>query len=224
MGRLIVKDRSGVRQMPLRRLVTIGRSQNSDLVLDSLYASRRHAWVWQQGDRFIIEDLGSRHGTFIQGRRITAPRFLNEGDVILMGDATLTFSTGEGPISDQMPPHGFAWPMAGLAYCSSCGAANDPGARFCARCGDSLSAMTRFEGEVDRDHVRTARPVQTSRPITPTEPIVARPFPTVTSKKPVAGKKSQGAGKGVRLLILLLAILALSLITVVGLLVVYVLS
>ena len=57
MSRFLVEDASGGRQAPLAQLMTIGRSHNNDLVLHSIYVSRRHAWVWRQGDQFIIGSI-----------------------------------------------------------------------------------------------------------------------------------------------------------------------
>jgi hypothetical protein len=64
---------------------TIGR-EGCDIVLSDSEVSRRHAMVRREGDVFVIEDLGSTNGTFVNGERITAPRRLTEGDEVRFGD------------------------------------------------------------------------------------------------------------------------------------------
>ena len=111
MSEFKVEDRFGIRRVFIPRLLTIGRAQNNDLILNTVYASRRHAWVWQQGDHFIIEDLGSMHGTYVNGQRLTMPRFLRDKDIIIMGQTRLTFlerrfaSAGTTPRRGGVPKH-----------------------------------------------------------------------------------------------------------------------
>jgi len=84
VSKLFVRDRSGIRQVRIDRLMTIGRGPSNDLVLAASYASRRHAWVWCQGDDVLLEDLGSTYGTLVNGERLREPRFLRHNDVIQM--------------------------------------------------------------------------------------------------------------------------------------------
>jgi phosphoserine phosphatase RsbU/P len=68
-----------------------GRLPGNDLVLTHPYVSRRHAQIVRENDLYYIADLGSRHGTFLNGAKIAAPQRLREGD-------TLAFGTMEGPV------------------------------------------------------------------------------------------------------------------------------
>jgi pSer/pThr/pTyr-binding forkhead associated (FHA) protein len=52
--------------------------------------SGRHARIARDGDSFVVEDLESRNGTFVNGERITR-RVLRHGDVVLVGKHTLLF-------------------------------------------------------------------------------------------------------------------------------------
>ncbi|MGD2206631.1 MAG: FHA domain-containing protein [Anaerolineae bacterium] len=106
MSQFIVVDRNGFRRVPIGRQMTIGRSASNVLVLNAMFASRRHAWVWRQGDRFIIEDLSSTNGTFVNGHRVTVPQFLKHNDMILVGDAQLTFVAAWEPSAARTPPRG----------------------------------------------------------------------------------------------------------------------
>ena len=69
--------------------IVLGRSQSSTLQIDSPGVSRQHARLIRQGDRYLIEDLGSSNGTFVNGERISAPHALKNGDSIGLGRTVL---------------------------------------------------------------------------------------------------------------------------------------
>ena len=56
--------------MPLGDRTLIGRSPECDVFLDDVTVSRRHAELMREGERFVIRDLGSLNGTFVNRRRI----------------------------------------------------------------------------------------------------------------------------------------------------------
>ncbi len=60
----------------------IGRLSDCDIVLPDRRVSRRHARMYLQGDRYWIEDLGSKNGTYVNGEPLTEPRPLDDGDEI----------------------------------------------------------------------------------------------------------------------------------------------
>ena len=70
----------------------IGRNPDSEVVLPAGSASRNHA-ILQHTDlgKLYLTDLGSRNGTFLNGRRITAPVVLQRGDIITIGDQEFVF-------------------------------------------------------------------------------------------------------------------------------------
>jgi pSer/pThr/pTyr-binding forkhead associated (FHA) protein len=72
--------------------ITVGRSPDSDIFLDDVTVSRRHALITQADAGFLIEDQGSLNGTFLNRRRIeSAP--LEDGDEVQIGKYKLTFLT-----------------------------------------------------------------------------------------------------------------------------------
>ncbi|SHM46369.1 FHA domain-containing protein [Caldanaerovirga acetigignens] len=79
------------REFPIRRVTTIGRAKDSDIVIDDPYLSSKHAMIYRRGRRLIIQDLKSTNGTYINGRRIKKPMALKEKDVITMGSRKFTF-------------------------------------------------------------------------------------------------------------------------------------
>lgn len=69
--------------------VTIGRAPDSTLVIDDDYASSRHARIYPGDDGWIVEDLGSTNGTWIDRTRITSPTVLPPGVPLRIGRTTL---------------------------------------------------------------------------------------------------------------------------------------
>ena len=78
--------------------VTIGstRSIGNDIVLDGGTVSKRHARVVMRDDKLIVVDLQSTNGTFINGKRISAPQVLRDGDRLIIGDYWLRFELTGG--------------------------------------------------------------------------------------------------------------------------------
>jgi ABC-type multidrug transport system ATPase subunit/pSer/pThr/pTyr-binding forkhead associated (FHA) protein len=68
-----------------RPLLTIGRSDQSDIRLDGLLISNNHARISQSSGGVIIEDLNSTNGTYVNGQRITGRRPLPQEDVVQIG-------------------------------------------------------------------------------------------------------------------------------------------
>ena len=62
----------------------IGRSTHCDITIADRFLSRRHARLFDSGTSWQIEDLGSRNGTFINGRQVEQPTSIHAGDVIAL--------------------------------------------------------------------------------------------------------------------------------------------
>ena len=69
--------------------VTIGRADDSTLVIDDDYASSRHARIYPSEGAWVVEDLGSTNGTWIDRTRITSPTVLPVGAPLRVGRTTL---------------------------------------------------------------------------------------------------------------------------------------
>jgi hypothetical protein len=69
----------------------LGRSRDSDIVIDDPNVSRHHAEVRPSGGSWIVNDLGSTNGIKVNGRRVTGPQSLRRGDVIELGTSSVTF-------------------------------------------------------------------------------------------------------------------------------------
>ena len=70
---------------------TIGRSPDCEIFLDDVTVSRKHAVLLERDDAFLIEDLGSLNGTFLNRRRIESEAELADGDELQIGKYRLTF-------------------------------------------------------------------------------------------------------------------------------------
>jgi EAL domain-containing protein (putative c-di-GMP-specific phosphodiesterase class I) len=79
---------------------TIGRNDSTDLRVDSHQVSREHAAISRQGRKYLIKDLGSTNGTFLNGQRISEA-VLNDGDLLMVADVELTFYSGAGGAGRQ---------------------------------------------------------------------------------------------------------------------------
>lgn len=75
--------------------VTIGRLPDNDLVIDNPAVSGRHARVYREGNHYVLEDLKSTNGTFVNDKPV-ARHTLLEGDSVLVGKHTLVFTQQGG--------------------------------------------------------------------------------------------------------------------------------
>ena len=77
-------------QLPLGEdQITIGRSNDATLVLSDDYASSRHARLFPQDGQWIVEDLGSTNGTYLDRQKVTQPTPVPAGVPIRIGKTVL---------------------------------------------------------------------------------------------------------------------------------------
>jgi DNA-binding winged helix-turn-helix (wHTH) protein len=72
----------------------LGRDDGARAHIDSAKASRRHARIIVAGGQATLEDLGSKNGTFLRGRRLAGIEPLSDGDEIVIGPVLMTFRIG----------------------------------------------------------------------------------------------------------------------------------
>ena len=65
--------------------VTIGRQDQCDVQVKGTWVSRQHTRIAWSGTEYVVEDLGSTNGTFVNGERISGPRALKSGDLLQLG-------------------------------------------------------------------------------------------------------------------------------------------
>ncbi len=70
----------------------IGRDVTNDVVVGDAEVSRQHARITRTPGGYVLEDLGSTNGTFVNSERLVAPRVMNPGDLVALGETvSLTF-------------------------------------------------------------------------------------------------------------------------------------
>jgi DNA-binding winged helix-turn-helix (wHTH) protein len=80
------------RQIPLSEGENVlGRAPDAAVWIDAPGVSRQHARILLDGRGATLEDLGSKNGTYLGGRRLSAPTSLTDGDQIRLGPVVITF-------------------------------------------------------------------------------------------------------------------------------------
>src|SRR5208337_2966330 len=82
--------------------MVIGRIPGCDQVIDLPMISSRHARLFREGDRILIEDLRSSNGTFVNGTRVEGPVVLNSGDEIGLGSHLVTLAADSWTQADAV--------------------------------------------------------------------------------------------------------------------------
>ena len=99
---LLVKrgPNAGSRFLLDSELTTVGRHPGSDIFLDDVTVSRRHAEFYRHGAGFVVRDVGSLNGTYVNRERIEETS-LNDGDEVQVGKFRLTFLAGRRSQADR---------------------------------------------------------------------------------------------------------------------------
>lgn len=69
--------------------IVIGRSDEADVLISDPYASDFHLRMTAKDGRIVLSDLGSTNGTYVNGRRVTAPTDLGRGDAVQVGKTVM---------------------------------------------------------------------------------------------------------------------------------------
>jgi hypothetical protein len=64
----------------------IGRDSSNSVTINDAEISRKHSRLSFQGGKYVLEDLGSTNGTFVNGQRLAGPVVLKPGDVVSLGE------------------------------------------------------------------------------------------------------------------------------------------
>ncbi len=70
--------------------LVLGRASSSDLVLEDRFLSRHHSRIFRQGQQVLIEDLGSRNGTLLNGQPVSKPTVLKPDDVVKISGSVIS--------------------------------------------------------------------------------------------------------------------------------------
>ena len=69
--------------------LVLGRSSAAELVLADRFLSRRHARLQREGETWLVEDLGSRNGTLLNGVRVEKPTKISAGDELRLSGSVV---------------------------------------------------------------------------------------------------------------------------------------
>ena len=106
----------------------LGRDINNDIIVNDAEISRKHARLLLTAGGYVLEDLGSTNGTFVNGQRLMGPHVLRPGETIMLGenvslvmeagldaDATIAAGTAIPPVprvAPQPPPMSYSPPLS----------------------------------------------------------------------------------------------------------------
>ena len=96
MFSVIISEKGGAERRETfdRTEINVGRVQGNDLMLPKGNVSKRHARLLCRDGRFIVTDLKSTNGTYVNGRKIAQATIVREGDKIYIGDFVLRLDGG----------------------------------------------------------------------------------------------------------------------------------
>lgn len=92
-------EQNSIREYTLEKgkTLTIGRRNTNDVVIENLGVSGYHAKIDSLGEKFLLTDLKSKNGTFVNEKLVTS-HWLKHGDVITIGKHTLLFAFADQPL------------------------------------------------------------------------------------------------------------------------------
>ncbi|HEX9297190.1 MAG TPA: FHA domain-containing protein, partial [Polyangiaceae bacterium] len=111
MARLILVTAEGGQQaIDLRSVNSLGRHPNNTIQLLDKIVSKEHCVIEQRGEHFVLRDLGSLNGTYINGERVRGEGLLKHGDEIALGATRARFDDGSGrPMAPAYLPPSPGW-------------------------------------------------------------------------------------------------------------------
>jgi len=175
----------------VKDVVTMGRDMSNDIVINDAESSRHHARLSKQGDSYVIEDLGSTNGTFVNSARVSSPRALNNGDVVGVGETvTLHYE-----VAVAAPEIGGATVIGGVD--ATVVASGDMSAK-------QIQEMAAASAPPPMPEPPTA-PMPQAFDLPPAQPAMSAPDPSPLSSKPAGGdsKRNMYIGIGVGAFVLL---------------------
>jgi adenylate cyclase len=100
MARLLLVSAEGSQQtIELRPTNSLGRHPNNSIQLLDKIVSKEHCIIEQRGEQFVLRDLGSLNGTYINGERVSGEGPLKHGDEIALGGTRARFDDAKGGVA-----------------------------------------------------------------------------------------------------------------------------
>src|SRR5258706_2407661 len=120
MARLhLVTAEGGQQALDLASVNSLGRHPNNTIQLLDKIVSKEHCIIEQRGQQFVLRDLGSLNGTYINGERVRGEGMLKHGDEIALGQTRARYDDGSGrPMAPAYLPPSPGWQQAPQASAS----------------------------------------------------------------------------------------------------------
>ena len=119
MARLILSTPDGQRTVELRAKNSLGRHPDNSIQLLDKIVSKEHCLIELRGTQFVLRDLGSLNGTYVNGQRVNGELLLTEGAELAMGQTSARFE-GAGDLP-QAPASSGGWDHPTAAIPGSAG-------------------------------------------------------------------------------------------------------
>lgn len=123
----LILETIGASQLPLQDPTTFGRAEDNGVPLKDASVSSHHAAIRKDGAFWIVEDLGSTNGTWLNHKRVDGKAVIKEGDQIQMGSQMIRVGGFRGS-GDRRAP-------APAQSCLQCAKALPADSAFCPHCG-----------------------------------------------------------------------------------------
>jgi adenylate cyclase len=106
MARLVLATAEGMQSVDLQGTNSLGRHPSNSIQLLDKIVSKEHCLIELREGTFVLKDLGSLNGTFINGERVKGEKALRHGDEIALGATRARFDDGKGQANFAMPAVG----------------------------------------------------------------------------------------------------------------------
>jgi pilus assembly protein CpaF len=160
--------------------VTIGRVQGNDIILPKGNVSKRHSRIVLKDGKFIIVDLKSTNGTYVNGRKITSPLVVKGSDKIYIGDFILSIEELGAAAAADEPAAAPRKPTPTIPPPPPRRAQPEAEASPAAADGADDHTLGTDEGEDQEDEAMEPPPARPARPA----PAVERPAPAAPAARP----------------------------------------
>jgi adenylate cyclase len=174
MAKLLLSTAEGQQAIDLRAVNSLGRHPNNTIQLLDKIVSKEHCIVEVRDGRFVLRDLGSLNGTYVNGERVRGEMPLKHGDEIALGSTRARFDDGSG-VALPLPPVGP-------------GAVQNPIASWPATNATAPHSPQALAGQQVLQAPPPMRPQSYSAPVVPTAvplpPQVTKGYPAVASQAP----------------------------------------
>lgn len=87
--RIVEPSNQRGRSFALSSELTVGRAAGCQVTLDDTYASQIHARVFARDGQFLVEDLGSTNGTYLNRQKVNGPMVISPGDQLQIGNTIM---------------------------------------------------------------------------------------------------------------------------------------